>query len=55
MSYKPKMQNARFGRKNENRFGILAILYYLCIGIRERVKGGAVYFTRWGEWWLWIL
>ena len=55
MSYKPKMQNARFWRKNENRFGILAILYYLCIGIRERVKGGAVYFTGWGEWWLWIL
>ena len=49
MSYKPKMQNARFWRKNENRFGILAILYYLCIGISERVREGAVYFTGWGS------
>ena len=33
--YKPKMQNARFWRKNENKFGFWTILYYLCTRFHE--------------------
>ena len=35
MGYEPEMQNAHFWRKNENKFGFGAILYYLCTLIRE--------------------
>ena len=44
MCYKPKMQNAPFWRKNENKFGFWTILYYLCIGFREGAQWFGVYF-----------